>query len=87
MEKSALGKVETLGQEPTGGLCGGQSATTVAVHHRAAPFRDNQSKTLVQLDRPGQPCPRAADAIDGTARKYSNVPAQQPAATTASTLS
>ena len=62
-------------------------AVWVAVHHGAAPSREDRPRTLVQPEPIRTAATRAATAAYRTARKYSNVPAQPPVATTSSTLS
>ncbi len=72
----------TICAEPTVRGCSSGCSSPQCV-----PFTADRAGTAVQLEPLGTATPRAANAVDRTARKYSNVPAQPPAATTGSTLS
>ena len=57
-------------------------AVRVAIQRRSAPYtKDRTSVALIQPEPIRTAAPRAANAVDRTARKYSNVPTQPPAAT------
>lgn len=66
--------------------CRFRVAVRVAIRHGAAPPRKGRPVALAQPEQIRTTASRAANPVDRTAQKYSNIPSQPPTSTTGSRL-